>query len=368
MVGDFKQFAAVWLGTINSGRPPRLSKLTFSSLPASPLWLAGLYAPGMTPVNKYFVPPTWFAVSIFFMEVFTIGFPIVTVLRTNKLRQETLDAIALWEKRQGFEGSTKSTIEGSSSISKNTEISFNPHKVEDYGPGRRPSRESQKSDMFTMAALENALRLNAEPLLQFAALKDFSGENVSFLTHVAEWQRAWFTSTGSTQQQRHHQFIAAVHIYISFVSLEWSEFPINIGSREMKRLHNVFSAAAALLMRRTSVSSTTDSVTPFDCAPPESSSTVDLKTGINLDNLGRANLNSATSRTTELGHNEVLADVEIPADFTPEVFENAAGEIKYLVLTNTWPKFVNAGYASSNVEQEERGTHWWSRRLALCTV
>jgi hypothetical protein len=322
----------------------------------------------MAPVNKYFVPPGWFAISIFFIEVFTIGFPIITVFRTNQLRQETLDAIASWEKRQKFEASSDSTIAVSDSYSKNTEAYSSTLKMDDNGPGSRHSLESHKSDMLTMAALENALRLNAEPLLQFAALKDFSGENVSFLTHVAEWQRGWFVSIGSTQQQRHQQFIVAVCIYTSFVSLEFSEFPINIGSREMKHLNDVFSAAAAALMRRTSMSSTSDSVTPFDCAPPDSSSTVDLKTGINLDTLGRANLNSATPRMTELGHDEALADVDIPAAFNPEIFENAVREIKYLVLTNTWPKFVNAGYASSNVEQEEPSNHWWIKRLTFCGV
>ena len=107
------------------------------------------------------------------MEVFTIGFTIIDVLRANSLRQETLDAIADWEARQAAGGldvpangeplkspafSTASTLKSPSDVS----IS-------------KQSLDSNKSDILTMTALENALRTNAMPLLQFAALKDFSG-------------------------------------------------------------------------------------------------------------------------------------------------------------------------------------------------
>src|SRR5690348_671733 len=44
----------------------------YDSLPASPLWLTGMYAPQFAPLNKYLPPPTWFSVCIFFMEVFAI--------------------------------------------------------------------------------------------------------------------------------------------------------------------------------------------------------------------------------------------------------------------------------------------------------
>jgi hypothetical protein len=38
------------------------------------------------------------------MEVFAVGFPIFDVIKSNDLRQETLEAIANWEKRQGTDG------------------------------------------------------------------------------------------------------------------------------------------------------------------------------------------------------------------------------------------------------------------------
>ncbi|KAH7093398.1 hypothetical protein FB567DRAFT_433362 [Paraphoma chrysanthemicola] len=347
-----------------------------AGLPASPLWLTGMYAPQFAPLNKYLPPPTWFSVCIFFMEVFAIGFPIVDVIRGNTLRQETLEAIANWEKRQAANGlGGDGSLQSPSGYSDATTLK----STGDATITSKTSFESSKSDMLTMTALENALRTNAMPLLQFAALKDFSGENVSFLTHVADWRRYWFSPKASTADHRRKQFVAAVRIYSHFISLEFSEFPINISSKEMKRLHQVFESAAVLLHRskRGSVGSeTSNDATPFDNfnpddVPPSPSdqrsfnSQSELKSGVNLDALGRANLR-AVSRMNGLYVDELLADFEIPEGFTEMIFDPAEREIKYLVLTNTWPKFVNVGRANSQMSKdidEEKGNVWMKRIL-----
>ena len=321
----------------------------------------------------------WIGFCIFFMEIFLIAFPIVQVLKAKTLRQETLDAIASWEKRQR-QGSSEHSSDTTSTIavsdyrsgksvafSTTTTIPNSPTTTSHKTAARKSSVESQKSDMFTMVALENALRMNSVPLLQFAALKDFSGENVSFLTHVNDWTRGWSVGKVPTPEERHTQFVAAVRLYAHFVSLEFSEFPINISSKEGKHLHQVFGAAASILLRRGSMCS--NDATPFDqLAPEDSSSTVDLKTGINLDSLGRANLNSVT-RMTSLGKDSALEDFAIPEVFGPEIFDSAKKEIKYLVLTNTWPKFVNAGFESNSMmsERDVPDGKWWHGR-SLCSV
>ncbi|KAL1653837.1 hypothetical protein SLS61_003622 [Didymella pomorum] len=345
----------------------------------SPLWLAGLYSPSMAAVGAYVPPPMWFGFFIFLMEVITLGFPIVGVFRAQSLRRETLEAIAEWEKRQALnssdgtlaaEGSTKDGSVYSDTYSKTTTLKSS-------GDITVNTLESTRSGMLTMTALENALRSNAAPLLQFAALKDFSGENVSFLTHVADWRRYWFTPKGSTAEHHRSQFIAATHIYARFISLEFSEFPINISSREMKRLYNVFDSAAVALYRnkRGSLSSeTSDSATPFDSVQPDdasqahshappspSGSTFGLR---DLDALGRANLR-AVSRLGELYNDDKFAEIEIPDTFAEVIFDPAESEIKYLVLTNTWPKFVNAGRAASQISKDEETGNGWKQKM-LC--
>jgi hypothetical protein len=145
------------------------------SLPASPLWLAGLYSPQFAPLNAVFPPPAWFAVCYCIMEICTIGFPVVDVLRGNRLRQETLAAIADWEKRHAVAEldatTTRHSLKSPDTYSTTTTLKSGG----DISIAKQ-SFESHKSDILTMTALENALRTNAIPLLEFAALKDFSGE------------------------------------------------------------------------------------------------------------------------------------------------------------------------------------------------
>jgi hypothetical protein len=345
-------------------------------LPASPLWLASMYIPQFAPVSAYIPPPTWFSICIFFMEIFAVGFPIYDVIRSNTLRQETLDAIANWEKRQAAQGMDGSSL-SPSGWSHNTTLK----SAEEGTVTSKTSFESAKSAMLTMTALENALRTNATPLLEFAALKDFSGENVSFLTHVMDLRRYWFTPKRSTVEHRRQQFVAATHIYAQYISLGFAEFPINISSREMKRLYQVFEGAATLLYgnKRGSISSaSSDKATPFDTVLPDNASdapiniksyssiTLEAESSINLDSLGRANLRAASRLHETRIDDDVLEDFEIPETFNEMVFDAAESEIKYLILTNTWPKFVSAGRTSSQMsrdEDEERGNRWVQKVL-----
>lgn len=143
-------------------------------LPASPLWLIGLYTPAFAPMNAVFPPPVWFSVCFCIMEISSIGFPILDVLKGNKLRQETLDAIAKWEARQKSAGLDAASVDIKSPSEYSTTTTLKSGGEVSVG---NQSFDSQKSDILTMTALENALRTNAMPLLQFAALKDFSGKS-----------------------------------------------------------------------------------------------------------------------------------------------------------------------------------------------
>jgi hypothetical protein len=145
-------------------------------LPASPLWLIGLYTPAFAPMNAVFPPPVWFSVCFCIMEICSIGFPIMDVLKGNKLRQETLDAIANWEARQKSNGLDAASVNAASKSSSEYSTTTTLKSGGDVSIGNQ-SFDSQKSDILTMTALENALRTNAMPLLQFAALKDFSGKS-----------------------------------------------------------------------------------------------------------------------------------------------------------------------------------------------
>jgi hypothetical protein len=218
-----------------------------------------------------------------------------------------------------------------------------------------------------MNALEKALQTNPTPLLLFAALKDFSGENISFLNHVRDWKADWSPSTDrfkapkrsrvkqlDSEALRRHQYNSAVQIYASFVGVQYSDYPINLSFAHRKELGAMFDAATSSISAHVH----DNPATPFD----------DLERGCVKDGafvattclndsteqiLPRHVVKSSSSRKS-VGlvylDSRLPDDITIPDSFGPNAFDDAEKSIKYMVLTNTWPKFVTAGYAS-NLEQ-----------------
>lgn len=304
------------------------------------------------------------------------------------MRNETLQAINAWEqKARGASANGEGSIESDSTkVNSPSQMSFSTAgNSEKSFFGKRGSLassgktlrtiDSRKSHMFTMVALEHALKWNAEPLQKFAALKDFSGENISFLSHVHKWKRGW----GQLERQKHsfqlpsengakesdtirEQFNHAIRLYVTFVSLEYAEFPINISSKQLKLLDDLFAEAAdylygdedSALMRQQS----RNTATPFNVNPPRTPK--DEEAGNKSPEVfpkPRSGSESGESTNTQDG---VWYWGHIPEIFNIDTFAAAESEIKYLVLTNTWPKFVNAGYAEQFADDEKR----FSRRVS----
>lgn len=326
-----------------------------------PAYVVSIYSHLHARVSTYI---SRFSISIFFIEAFVIGFPCWQVIKTHSLHQETLEAIASWERKNrgndvGVDAISASTALGGSTLGASSGKSVKTKASAKTGDSRR-------NDMFTMLALENALRNNPRPLLEFAALKDFSGENISFLSHVTDWKRAWITSSLDPKALQYEQFLQAVRIYSHFISLEYSQFPINISSRLKKELSQVFDEAANTLNRRNSAQSA-DSATPFDDFASEASVTP-LRDTFDLEGtLGKANLQSVTTMADLASDGRT---VFVPEAFSPLVFDPAEAEIKYLVLTNTWPKFVHHGLENNsrkNAEEEgEEGNFFHGVKSYLC--
>lgn len=221
-----------------------------------------------------------------------------------------------------------------------------------------------------MTALEKALESNPRPLLLFSAFKDFSGENIQFLSSIQQWRANWnpvvrhglFRKTAHPELEsdvlRRQQFNTAVQIYSSFISLQYSDYPINLSSGHYKELEAMFDGSAALCNAHLPE----NSATPFNSYWP-SNRADDLEsvqgnisvfsTVINnsietfLATVDSQQVkNPAGMQMSNLGI-QVPSFVEIPEAFGPEVFDNSEESIKYMVLTNTWAKFVAAGYAST---------------------
>ena len=216
-----------------------------------------------------------------------------------------------------------------------------------------------------MTALEHALRWNAEPLQKFAALKDFSGENISFLTHLTAWKKAWAQQgrekhslklpsevRESDETSLRSHFNRALRLYAAFVSPEHAEFPVNISSNTLKTLESIFGKATELLYGDTRSECSSNVAAPFLDAQTKSSIIIDMTA---VPRPG-----SASSEKT-FSSEAVWYWGDVPESFSGSIFDDAEHEIKYLVLTNTWPKFVNAGYAEQI--QDGEGTTL-TRRLS----
>jgi len=305
------------------------------------------------------------------MEASLVFIPCWQVLKNRHLRKETLDILAKWEHQKEI-----STAGDESILGTNSTLSSDTRTTKS---SKTASRRSTKGQLYGMQALEKVLNTNPTPLLLFAALKDFSGENISFLNHVHEWRAAWAPSSESHYSafkiQNHkraddealwrYQFRLAIEIYLSFVSMQHSEFPINLSSAHLKELNAVFETPAATINITT--------IVPENVSRPlksKGSRPFDMEHGsdtllVSMPALPTHGDTDPIDTSTTFGMNARSGDklrllgltprlppsTPIPDTFGPGVFDHAEESIKYMVLTNTWPRFVDAGYAN-NLEQK----------------
>lgn len=297
------------------------------NLHATPMWLIAIYVPAMEKVNQYWLPPQWICLSIYVIEIFTIFLPCYEVIRHRSLRKETLDTIAQWEFKNKVSGSEAKSINSASIMAESLMSRSNSVKTTD-------SSES----ILTMGALEYVLERHPTPLLEFSALHDFSGENIAFLTSVVEWKsslpKAVYNTTprgDNVKELIRERFNRALRIYAEFVSVRHADFPINISSQELKTLENIFEIPTRIMYgEKREVDVTTPFVeSPLSATfPPE---------GEGEGSDSEKTIQSTASRPIE---DRVQYWGDVPEEFDETVFNDAEKSIKYLVLTNTWPKFV----------------------------
>ncbi|CAG1996116.1 unnamed protein product [Fusarium graminearum] len=309
-----------------------------ANLHATPMWLVALYVPAMEPINAYWIPPQWLAISIMAIEIFTIFWPCWEVLQHQTLRQETLDSIAQWQlNKKAVTHGAQSVATGSTTVAASALTSWSKD-------GSVKSSASGES-ILTMEALEYVLERNPEPLQQFSALRDFSGENIAFLRAVAEWKSSLPPSVRDpekikepdVQELVRERFNSALRIYTSFISSRDAEFQINLSSQQQRKLETVFENSARILFGD---KGTVDPALPFE--------TFQMTTTANKVKSSAASTNGSetgimsTESVNDSGNqsDKALYWGDIPEGFDATIFDDSEGHIKYLVLTNTWPKFV----------------------------
>ncbi|PSN59830.1 putative GprK-type G-protein coupled receptor protein [Corynespora cassiicola Philippines] len=280
-----------------------------SGLHATPMFLIASYVPAFYKINMYFTPSQWIHLNTMFIEVFTVFVPAYEVVRVWLMSKQVASSNARWEN-----DSSTSTIQVSSAGSgyKRSEIDIvESDQIHAF-------MEEHADRLLTMTALNRVLDEHPEPLQEFSAHRDFSGENIAFLTHLKKW-RAELPGNDMTADQRSEAFNSALALYIDFISPRDAEFPLNLSSHHFRELEEVFGKATRAMCG----AARPESVVPFAFDLPLSRSGSD---------------SSGSSDATTLLHEKYTGD--IPTRFCSSVFDDIERHIKTLVLTNTWPKFV----------------------------
>lgn len=247
-----------------------------------------------------------YAPSLITMEFVTVFFPLLEVYESKRDRKSTSAAIAEWEEGRHGVGSLQSVL---------------------LSNGSTDDAESQKKkSMLNMQALERALEFHARELLEFAATKQFTGENIVFLTRVRAWKERWnqaaLVNTPMPTKTRTKLYEAAKEIFDRNISLYTSQFPVNLESRFYQDLDRIFGSNLPSIPGSI--------ITPF----------TDL-----WEKSGRRDNTAGFEDITQLDDCGAKPDMyeEMQAmqhGFSGTVFDQAERSVKYMVFTNTWPRYL----------------------------
>lgn len=247
------------------------------------------------------------------MEFVTIFFPLLGVYKSNCERKATSAAIVEWEgKGHDLESLPPVLLQSSS---------------------KEDTERQSKSDMCNMQALERALELHARELLEFAATKQFTGENIVFLTRVRAWKERWnraaLAKTPLPLETKNKLYEAGKEIFDRNISLHTSQFPINLESKTYRKLEDIFGSNFS--------SSPSSIITPF--------TELWAATGQRESRAGFEDITRAEDDTKPGPFVETLAT---QYGFDGQVFDSAERSIKYMVFTNTWARFLESSSRKSS--------------------
>lgn len=244
------------------------------------------------------------------MEFVTIFFTLLEVYRSRRERRAISAAIEDWERRTpGFE-SVQSGLRHYTSKSES----------------ESERTRSNKADLCNMQALERALESNPRALLEFAATKQFTGENIVFLTRVRAWKESWNRATSAktlmSLEAKSKLYEAGRDLFDRNINLYTAQFPVNLESKIYRSLEAIFGSNSPRESR-----SIVTPFTEFWTVKRESKTA-----GFEEITISAAEASTASS-------DRILT---LPYGFDGDVFDLAERSIKYMVLTNTWARYLDS--------------------------
>ncbi|KAF2194604.1 hypothetical protein K469DRAFT_725886 [Zopfia rhizophila CBS 207.26] len=279
-----------------------------AGLPGTPLWMGFTYTriPAMMSINRYFATAGWFIPSLVVCQQVLIIIPLKDAFKSQTRRASI--------------SSTNTTATLNSISSSSSKSSLRPVLTKDLKP------------KASMQALEFTIQNNVEPLISWAAAREFTAENTIFLREVRNFKKKWASLTTVTTSQRRQMFTEASLIFFTLINPFTAETPINIEYKIFRTLQNTFSTVEWDPYCPTSRAGTPDSASGRENVVCPWEDVLDRPTSIKSEASAASN---ASTRSI------------VPSEFTEQVFDAAFESIKYLVFTNTWPRYVEAELAGN---------------------
>jgi hypothetical protein len=184
----------------------------------------------------------------------------------------------------------------------------------------------------SMQALEFSIEHSIESLIAWAAAREFTAENTIFLREVRNWKKKWAPLRTVTTAQRRQMHTEASLIFFTLVNPFTAETPINIEYKIFRTLQHQFAEMEYDPYLPKAPGSVPQSPSGKDNVVCPWEDVLDRPTSVNSDTSI-----SSTSSTRSI----------VPSEFTENVFDAAFESIKYLVFTNTWPRYVEAELSKS---------------------
>ncbi|KAI9886703.1 MAG: Vacuolar protein sorting-associated protein 5 [Watsoniomyces obsoletus] len=294
-------------------------------LPGLPLVIAAMYSPAFKVINSSWPPPMWFAPGLMMMQFVTVFFPLIEAYEARYRRKLTLSALDEWEKSRNKGGSLSSDSLRRTSSLNHTE-------------------KQERRDMYGMHALERTLSNDSSSLLEFAATREFTGENIIFLTQVRDWKRMWdriHAGPGRNMSPDNQRMLynKAAELFFGSVCLLTAQFPVNIESKVYVALEKMFRRDASGDLQKSII-------TPFaDDVHCGSDSSLPSRPSATAEKIGIA-CTTIDEEAPAPGPCPLL-NANIPRGFDRTIFDGAEQSVKYMVFTQTWARYIDATEAAS---------------------
>jgi hypothetical protein len=269
--------------------------------------------PAMDAINKFFPPAGWFIPSLVVCQQVLILIPL----------------------RDAFKSRPRESSESENSDTA-TLTSTTSHSSSSFDTNKSPQiiLNKELKPKASMQALEFSIEHSIESLISWAASREFTAENAIFLREVRNFKKKWGALRTVTTSQRRQMFTEASLIFFTLINPFTAETPINIEYKIFRKLQQTFSDVE------------------FDPYMPKAPGTAPASPTRERENvvcpwedtLDRpASIDSNASMSSTASTRSI-----VPSQFTEEVFDAAFESIKYLVFTNTWPRYVEADLAKNS--------------------